>query len=51
MAELWKLANEVLPTADEVKQLMEMKEKPVRELSDSKWLCELAFMMDITSQS
>ncbi|XP_069840988.1 general transcription factor II-I repeat domain-containing protein 2B-like [Dendropsophus ebraccatus] len=29
---------------DEVKQFMEMKGKPVRELSDSKWLCDLAFM-------
>ena len=27
---------------------MEMKGKPVRELKDSKWLCDLAFMVDIT---
>jgi hypothetical protein len=33
---------------DEVKQFMEMKGKPVRELNDSKWLCDLAFMVDIT---
>nr|KAF6500908.1 hypothetical protein HJG59_007935 [Molossus molossus] len=33
---------------DEVKQFMEMKGKPVRELNDSKWLCDLAFMEDIT---
>lgn len=33
---------------DEVKQFMEMKGKPVRELSNSKWLCDLAFMVDIT---
>ncbi|KAK8389084.1 hypothetical protein O3P69_020808 [Scylla paramamosain] len=33
---------------DEVKQFMEMKGTPVRELSDSKWLCDLAFMVDIT---
>lgn len=33
---------------DEVKLFMEMKEKPVRELSDNKWLCDLAFMVDIT---
>lgn len=33
---------------NEVKQFMEMKGKPVLELSDSKWLCDLAFMVDIT---
>nr|KAF6462194.1 hypothetical protein HJG59_011252 [Molossus molossus] len=33
---------------DEVKQFMEMKGKPVRKLSDSKWLCDLAFTVDIT---
>ncbi|XP_016061495.1 PREDICTED: general transcription factor II-I repeat domain-containing protein 2B-like isoform X1 [Miniopterus natalensis] len=33
---------------DEVRQFMEMKGKPVRELSDSTWLCDLAFMVDIT---
>nr|KAF6444323.1 hypothetical protein HJG59_008614 [Molossus molossus] len=33
---------------NEVKQFMEMKGKPVRELSDSKWLCDLVFMVDIT---
>ena len=27
---------------------MEMKRKPVMELTDSKWLCDLAFMADIT---
>ena len=32
----------------EVEQFMEMKGKPVRELKDSKWLCDLAFMVDIT---
>ncbi|XP_074045122.1 LYR motif-containing protein 9 isoform X1 [Macrotis lagotis] len=32
----------------EVKQFMEMKGKPVRELSDRQWLCDLAFMVDIT---
>ena len=29
---------------DEVEQFIEMKGKPVRELKDSKWLCDLAFM-------
>ena len=33
---------------DEVEQFMEMKGKPVRKLKDSKWLCDLAFMVDIT---
>ncbi|MBN3322622.1 GTD2A protein, partial [Atractosteus spatula] len=33
---------------DEVKQFMEMKGKPVREHNDSKWLCDLEFMVDIT---
>ena len=33
---------------DEVEQFMGMKGKPVRELKDSKWLCDLAFMVDIT---
>ncbi|KAK3893510.1 hypothetical protein Pcinc_000218 [Petrolisthes cinctipes] len=33
---------------DEVKQLLEMKGTPVKELSDTKWLCDLAFMVDIT---
>ncbi|CAH2307089.1 general transcription factor II-I repeat domain-containing 2B-like isoform X1 [Pelobates cultripes] len=33
---------------DEVKQLMEMKGKLVMELNDRKWLCDLAFMVDIT---
>nr|KAF6480752.1 hypothetical protein HJG59_010594 [Molossus molossus] len=33
---------------DEVKQFMEMKGKPVRELNDSKWLCNLAFTVDTT---
>nr|KAF6501055.1 hypothetical protein HJG59_008042 [Molossus molossus] len=32
----------------EVKQFMEVKGKPVRELNDSKWLCDLAFVVDIT---
>jgi hypothetical protein len=35
----------------EVKQFMAMKGKPVRELNDSKWLCDLAFMVDITKYS
>uniref|UniRef100_A0A5S6QHL4 Dimer_Tnp_hAT domain-containing protein n=1 Tax=Trichuris muris TaxID=70415 RepID=A0A5S6QHL4_TRIMR len=34
---------------NEIKQFMEMKGKLVRELSDSKWLCDLAFMVDITN--
>nr|KAF6407290.1 hypothetical protein HJG59_009933 [Molossus molossus] len=33
---------------DEVKQFMEMKGKPVSELNDSKWLCDLVFTVDIT---
>ena len=33
---------------DEVEQFMEIKGKPFRELKDSKWLCDLAFMVDIT---
>ena len=33
---------------DEVKLFMEMKGKPVTELSDGKWLCDLAFMVDMT---
>uniref|UniRef100_UPI0035901BC1 general transcription factor II-I repeat domain-containing protein 2-like n=1 Tax=Myxine glutinosa TaxID=7769 RepID=UPI0035901BC1 len=33
---------------EEVKQFMEMKGKPVMELSDRKWLCDLGFMVDIT---
>ncbi|KAK3874139.1 hypothetical protein Pcinc_020899 [Petrolisthes cinctipes] len=33
---------------DEVKQFMDMKGTPVKELSDTKWLCDLAFMVDIT---
>ncbi|KAK3892883.1 hypothetical protein Pcinc_003284 [Petrolisthes cinctipes] len=33
---------------DEVKQFMEIKGTPVKELSDTKWLCDLAFMVDIT---
>lgn len=32
----------------EVKQFMEIKGKPVVELSDGKWLCDLAFIVDIT---
>ncbi|KAM4043803.1 general transcription factor II-I repeat domain-containing protein 2-like [Anomaloglossus baeobatrachus] len=33
---------------EEVKEFMEMKGKPVSELRDSKWQCDLAFMVDIT---
>ncbi len=33
---------------EEVKQFVEMKGKPAVELSDNKWLCDLAFMVDIT---
>lgn len=32
---------------EEVKQYMLIKGKPIMELSDSKWLCDLAFMVDI----
>ena len=32
---------------DEVKQFMEMKGNPVRELNDSKWQCDLAFKVNI----
>jgi hypothetical protein len=35
---------------NEVKQFMKMKGKPVRKLNDSKWLCDLAFMVDINYQ-
>ena len=31
-----------------VQQLMEIKEKPGMEPSDGIWLCDLAFMLDIT---
>ncbi|KAK4310895.1 hypothetical protein Pmani_017575 [Petrolisthes manimaculis] len=33
---------------DEVNQFLEMKATPVTELSDTKWLCDLVFMVDIT---
>ncbi|KAK0148944.1 General transcription factor II-I repeat domain-containing protein 2 [Merluccius polli] len=33
---------------NEVKLFMEQKGKPVAELSDSQWLCDLAFMVDIS---
>ena len=33
---------------EEVKQFMERKGKPVVELSDDKWMCDLAFMVDMT---
>nr|KAF6460561.1 hypothetical protein HJG59_011474 [Molossus molossus] len=33
---------------NEVKQSVEMKGNPVRELNDSKWLYDLVFMVDIT---
>ncbi|KFD46874.1 hypothetical protein M513_12232 [Trichuris suis] len=33
---------------DEIKQFMKIKGNPVKKLNDSKWLCYLAFMMDIT---
>ena len=33
---------------DEVKQLIEMEGKHVRKLNVSKWLCDLAFMVDIS---
>ena len=33
---------------NEVCQFMNMQEIPVAELSDSRWLCDLAFMFDIS---
>ena len=33
---------------NEVCQFMNMQEIPVVELSDSRWLCDLAFMFDIS---
>ena len=33
---------------NEVCQFMNMQEIPVADLSDSRWLCDLAFMFDIS---
>ena len=33
---------------NEISQFMDMQGNPVVELSDSRWLCDLAFMVDIS---
>lgn len=48
MAESGTNACRFYKLREEVKQFMDMKGKPVDELSDDKWLCDLAFMVDIT---
>lgn len=48
MTESWEHAHEVLWTVGWSQALHGDEGQPVRELSDSKWLCDLAFMVDIT---
>jgi hypothetical protein len=49
MAELWENVETSFDHKQETRTFMERKRKPVAEFNDGEWMCEFAFIVDITT--
>ena len=46
---LGKVLKRIFELKDEIQQFMEGKGNPMAEFNDAEWICDLAFLVDITS--
>ena len=44
-----KVLEQIFKLKDEIQQFMEGKGNPIAEFNDAEWICDLAFLADITS--